>query len=176
MKVKKVVVVFHHPPKDQHADEFDCWALHCQFIHIMEKGEESALFDRWTGGGENVVMAIQVAETIANDMSESMETKDTDNNAPTEIAQLLERYTASRSVAINNEDVTLIHNIFPGMVDDNNQPLPENIPFIAEQEDANPPAFFGAWKRSGICYCCLNSGRKNMACLNFNNEVSPAIQ
>ena len=33
--MEKIVVVFHHPPKDQQIEEFDCWAIHC-FVHITE--------------------------------------------------------------------------------------------------------------------------------------------
>ena len=29
---EKVVVVFHHPPKHQQTQEFDCWVLHCLFM------------------------------------------------------------------------------------------------------------------------------------------------
>ena len=92
------------------------------------------------------------------------------------MAQLLESHTASGSVAINNEDVMLICNIFPGMVEDDNQPLPKNIPTVAEQENANPPEYFGACKHSGGYYWCLDGGRKRKLHLNFNKEVSPTIQ
>ena len=40
---EKVVVVFHHPLKDQQTEEFDCWAIHC-FVHITEEGEEEGIF------------------------------------------------------------------------------------------------------------------------------------
>ena len=40
---EKVVVVFHHPPKDKQTEEFDCWAIHC-FVHITEEGEEEGIF------------------------------------------------------------------------------------------------------------------------------------
>ena len=92
-----------------------------------------------------------------------------------EIAQLLESCMASRSVAIDNKDAALICNIFPGMVEDDNQPVPENIPTAAEQEDANPLEFFGAWEHYGSCNHRLDGGKKNKVCLNFNNEVSPTI-
>ena len=58
-------MVFCHPPKDQQAEEFDCWALHW-FIHVTEEGEESALFNGLTGGGENIAEATQVAKIITN--------------------------------------------------------------------------------------------------------------
>ena len=50
------------------------------------------------------------------------------------------------------------------MVEDNNQPLPENIPTMVEQQDSNPQSSLEV------------GGRKNKAYLNFNNEVSPTIQ
>ena len=33
----KVVVVFSHPPEEDQAEEFDCWALHW-FVHVTEEG------------------------------------------------------------------------------------------------------------------------------------------
>ena len=116
-------------PKDQQAEEFDCWAL-CWFVHIMVEGEESALFDGPTGGGVSIEEAIQVAEIVTNNLLELTETEDSDDNVLTEIAELLESCTASGALAINNEDVTSICSIFPGMVKDDNQPLPKNIPMM----------------------------------------------
>ena len=57
----KVFVVFCHPPRDQQVEESDCWAL-SWFVHVMEEGKEAGLFDRPTGGGENIVDAVKVAE------------------------------------------------------------------------------------------------------------------
>ena len=54
--------------------------------HVMEEGEESALFDRVTGGGENIVEAVQIAEIITNNILELMETEDSNYNVPTKIA------------------------------------------------------------------------------------------
>ena len=50
---EKVMVVFQHSPKAQHAEEFDCWVI-CQFILITEQGDKSAFFNRLTGSGSNV--------------------------------------------------------------------------------------------------------------------------
>ena len=36
---EKVAVVFHHPPKHQHAEEFDSWTLH-QFGHVTKEEEK----------------------------------------------------------------------------------------------------------------------------------------
>ena len=56
---------------------------------------------------------------------------------PAEIAQLLE----SNSSTLDSDDANLAQQILPGMVDDNNQPLPENIPTPAE-EGQDAPQFF----------------------------------
>ena len=66
--------------------------------------------------------------------------------------------------------------IFLLMVNDNNQPLPENIPMAVEQENADSPQFLGEWEHSSSCYHCLDGRRKNEAHLNINNEMSPTIQ
>ena len=34
---EKFVIVFHHPPKGELTEEFECWAIH-HFAHISEKG------------------------------------------------------------------------------------------------------------------------------------------
>ena len=56
---------------------------------------------------------------------------------PAEITQLLE----SNSSTLDSDDANLAQQILPGMVDDNNQPLPENIPTPAE-EGQDAPQFF----------------------------------
>ena len=168
---EKVVVVFWHPPKDQQAEEFDCWALH-QFVHVTEEGDKSTFFDRLTGSGGNVEEVIKVAEFVTNNTSESTESEESNDNVLMETAELLE----SQAPTINNDDAWLVHSLSPGMVEDDNQPLPKNISTMAEQQDSNPPEFFGGWEHSGSCYQCLDSGRKNKAQFNFNHEVSQTIQ
>ena len=49
---EKVVVVFHHPPKHQQTQEFDCWVLH-RFVHVTEEGNESGLFSLTDSTSEN---------------------------------------------------------------------------------------------------------------------------
>ena len=63
------------------------------------------------------------------------------------------------------------------MVDDNNQPLPENVPTQGETTTtANQPQIFSSWEHSGSCFCYLEGGRKNKARLNFNTDVNPTIE
>ena len=119
---EKVVVVFQHPPKAQQAEEFDCWVI-CQFVHITEEGDESTFFNRPIGRGSNVKDVVEVAEVVSNSMSESTELDDSDDNVLQGIAELLESHMASRAPAINTKDVWLIHNLFPGMVEDDKQQL-----------------------------------------------------
>ena len=47
---------------------------------LQKEGLETGFFDRLTGGGENVVEAVQVAEIISNNTLESTETKDSNDN------------------------------------------------------------------------------------------------
>ena len=90
---------------------------------------------------------------------------------PAEIAQLLE----SNSSTLDSDDANLVQQLLPGMVDDDNQPLPENIPTPAE-EGQDAPQFFSTWEHSGSCYHCIAGGCKHKACLSFNTDVKPTIQ
>ena len=93
------------------------------------------------------------------------------NDVPLEIMDMLE----SNLSGVDSENATLICNMVPGMVDDNNQPLPENIPSPADKTP-NAPQFFSNWEHSGNCYHCLEGGRRNKAHLSFNSEVKPTIK
>ena len=74
----------------------------------------------------------------------------------------------------NDSHVELIRKMFPGMVDDDNQPLPENIP---TEEQQNAPQFFTAWKHSDSCFHCLEGGHKTKAHINFNtDDVKPTMK
>ena len=61
------------------------------------------------------------------------------------------------------------------MVDDDNQPLLENIPTPAE-EGQDALQFFSTWEHSGDCYHCLAGGRKHKACLSLYTDMKPTIQ
>ena len=78
--------------------------------------------------------------------------------------------------AIDLDDKDLVRNILPDMVDDDNQPLPENIPTAGEENEGNKMQFFSEWEHSGSCYCCLEGGHKSKARNNFNTNVKPTIQ
>ena len=90
---------------------------------------------------------------------------------PAEIVQFFE----SNSSPLDSDNANLVLQILPGMVDDNNQPLPENIPTPAE-EGQDAPQFFSTWEYSGDCYHCLAGGHKHKACLSFNTDTKPTIQ
>ena len=79
------------------------------------------------------------------------------------------------SSTLDSDDAYLVWQILPGMVDDDNQPLPENIPTPAE-EGQDAPQFFSTWEHSGDSYHCLAGGCKHKACLSFNTDVKPTIQ
>ena len=94
-------------------------------------------------------------------------------NVPAEIVQLM----SSENATISSDDTDLIRNICPDMVDDDNQPLPENVPTEAETTTtANQPQIFSSWEHSGSCFRYLEGGRKNKAWLNFNTDVNPTIE
>ena len=90
---------------------------------------------------------------------------------PAELVPLME----SNAPSINMDDTDLVRHMVPGMIDDDNQPLPENIPTAIEEQN-NTPEFFSSWEHSGSCYRCLEGGRKNKARLSFNSDVQPTIE
>ena len=120
---EKLVVVFHHPPKDQQTEEFKCWALH-QFVHVTEEGVEAGLFSAEDGGGENNSGAAEGTNRNLNIMDHAENPQENQENVPSEVALFL----GSETAGMNRHNAALITNICPDMVDDNNQPLPENIP------------------------------------------------
>ena len=94
-------------------------------------------------------------------------------NVPAEIVQLM----TSETAIINSDDTDLTRNICPDMVDDDNQPLAENVPTEGETTTtANQPQIFSSWEHSGSCFCYLEGGRKNKARINFNTDVNPTIK
>ena len=83
----------------------------------------------------------------------------------------------SETAIISSDDTDLIRNICPDMVDNDNQPLPVNVPTEAETTmTANQPQIFSSWEHSGSCFRYLEGGRKNKARLNFNTDVNPTIE
>ena len=91
-----------------------------------------------------------------------------------EITQLLES-NASNSSTLDSNDADHVWQMLPGMVDNDNQPLPENIPTPAD-EGQESAQFFSNWEYSGSCFHWIEGGRKNKACLSFNTDVKPTIQ
>ena len=177
---EEVVVIFCHPPKDQQMEEFDCWTIH-HFAHVTEEGEESGLFTTPNSGGGNNGRPLGVSQPNPNIEPTTMQTTQTttqttdgaqgNDDVPLEIMNMLE----SNLSGVDSENAALICNMVPGMVDDYNQPLPENIPLPAD-EAPNAPQFFSNWEHSSNCYCCLEGGRRNKARLSFNSEVKPTIK
>ena len=181
---EKLVVIFRHPPKDQQTEEFDCWTIH-RFAHVTKEGEESGLFTTPNSGGGNNGAPLAVSQTSPNIEPTTTHTTQTttqattqatdgaqgNDNVPLEIMEMLE----SNLSGADSDNAALIYNMVPGMVDNDNQPLPENIPSPTD-EAPNAPQFFSNWEHSGNCYCCLEGGRRNKARLSFNSEVKPTIK
>ena len=164
---EKVVVVFCHLPKGDQTEEFDCWVLH-QFVHVTEEGPKKGLFSASNGGGDTNSGSEQATQPALNNTEDPQQTQE---NIPTEMATLLD----SAGATINDSDVELIRKMFPGILDDDNEPLPENIP-AEEQNAPSQPQFFMAWEYSGSCFHCLEGGCKTKAHINFNNDVKPTVE
>ena len=174
---EKVVIVFHHPPKGELTEEFECWAIHC-FAHISEEGDKQGFFNASNDGGDNNSGGVDGSQwnpnTTPNTTHNNTEEAQTNEPVPVEIAQLLES-NASNSSTLDSNDADLVRQMLPGMVDDDNQPLPENIPTPSD-EGQESAQFFSNWEHSGSCFCCIEGGRKNKACLSFNTDMKPTIQ
>ena len=177
---EKLVVIVRHPPKDQQMEEFDCSTIH-RFAQVAEEGEESGLFTTPNSGGGNNGAPLGVSQPNPNIEPTTTHTTQTtaqatdgaqgNDNVPLEIVEMLE----SNLSGVDSDNAALICNMVPGMVDNDNQPLPENIPSPTD-EAPNAPQFFSNWEHSGNCYCCLEGGRRNKARLSFNSEVKPTIE
>ena len=139
---EKVVVVFCHPPKHQQTQEFDCWALH-HFVHVTEEGDKSGLFSLTDSTSENNSEEAQGTQQDPNNTVITKNSQENQENVPTEIVQLM----TSETAIISSDDINLIRNICPDMVDDDNQPLPENIPTEGQTTTtANQPQIFSSWE------------------------------
>ena len=171
---EKVIIISCHPPKGELTEEFDCWAIH-HFAHITEEGDEEQLFTASNDGGDNNSGGVGVTQPNPNIMHNTThsnnEEAQTNKIVAAEIAQLLE----SNSSTLDSDDANVVWQILPGKVDDDNQPLPENIPTPAK-EGQDAPQFFSTWEHSGSSYHCIAGGRKHKACLSFNTDVKPTIQ
>ena len=121
------------------------------------------------GGGDTNSGLEQATQPALNNTEDPQQTQE---NIPTEVATILD----SAGATINDSDAELIRKMFPGMVDNDNQPLPENIPTEEEQNAPSQPQFFMAWEHSGSCFHCLEGGCKTKACINFNTDVKPTVE
>ena len=157
---------------------FDCWAIR-RFAHITEERDELEVFQPSIVASHNNPGATGTPESNPNvvtptttNMQESQSNNEpVQAEMPAELVPLLE----SNAQSINMDDADLVCHMVPGMIDDDKQPLPENIPTATEQQN-NTPEFFLSWEHSGSCYQCLEGGRKNNAHLSFNSDVQPAIE
>ena len=80
----------------------------------------------------------------ANPTQDNPEDAQTNEAVPNEVLRLFE----SNCTTLDSDNANLVCQILPGMVDDDNQPLPENIPTPAK-EGQDAPQFFSTWEHSG---------------------------
>ena len=124
-------------------EEFDCWTIHC-FAHVTEEGEEPGLFPTPNSGGGNNYGPLGVSQPNPNIEPTTMHTTQTttqttdgaqgNNDVPLEIIDMLE----SNVAGVDSENAALICNMGPGMVDNDNQPLLENVPSPADKAPNDP--------------------------------------
>ena len=169
---EKVIVI--HPPKGKLTEEFECWAIH-HSAHVTEEGNKEDVFTSSNDGGSNNsggVGGAQLNPNITqNPTQNNPEDAQTNKTVPMEIVQFFE----SNSSTLDSDNANLVRHILPGMVDDDNQPLPENIP-TPDKEGQDTRQFFSTWEHSGDCYCCLAGGRKHKAHLSLYTDMKPTIQ
>ena len=166
------------PPREQQTVPFDCWAIH-RFAHVTEEGDESGVFQSSVVASHNNSGATGTAESnpnvVTTTTTNTQESQSNNEPVPGEMPAELIPLMESNAPSINIDDADLVRHMVPGMIDDDNQPLPENIPTATEQQN-NTPEFFSSWEHSGSCYRCLEGGRKNNARLSFNSEVQPSLE
>ena len=165
---------FSSSPKRRFDRRVECWAIH-RFAHITEEGNEEDVSMSLSDGGSNNSGGVGVAQPnpniTRNPTQHNPEDAQTNETVPTEVVQLFE----SNSSTLDSDNANLVQQILPGMVDNDNQPFPENIPTPAE-EAQDAPQFFSTWEHSGDCYHCLAGGRKHKACLSLYTDMKPTIQ
>ena len=64
---EKGIIIFHHPPKGELTEEFECWAIHC-FAQVTEEGNEEDLFTSLNDGGSNNSGGVGGAQLNPNTM------------------------------------------------------------------------------------------------------------
>ena len=150
---EKVIIIFHHPPKGELTEEFECWAIH-HFAHFTEEGNEEDVFTSSNDGGSNKSGGVGGAQpnpnTTQNAKQNNTEEAQTNKPAPMDILLIFE----SNSSTLDSDDANLVWQILPVMVDDDNQPLSENIRTPAK-EGQDAPQFFSTWEHSGIAITVL---------------------
>ena len=82
---EKVVIFFHHPPKADLTEEFECWAIH-HFAHVTEEGNEEDLFTSLNDGGSNNSGGVGGAQLNLNTMQNATQ-NNTEEHKPTKLCQ-----------------------------------------------------------------------------------------
>ena len=165
---EKLVVVFHHPQKTNRWKSLIVGPSIALFPSLKREKKKGSFLHRM------VVVATFLEKMVGHNKTpnNTEEPARNDEKVPAEIVLMLE----TTAGAIDKDDEDLVRNILPGMVDDGNQPLLENIPTAGEANEGKNMWFFSDWEHSGSCYCCLEGGCKKKARIHFNTNVKPTIQ
>ena len=110
-----------------------------RFVHVTEEEDNAGLFSTEDGGGENNSGAAEGTNRNLNITDLAENPQENQENVPSEVA----RFLASETAGMNRDNAALIANICPDMVDDDNQPLLENIPTEnKKQQQPISPKYF----------------------------------
>ena len=175
---EKRVVVFQHPARGDFAEPFECWAIH-RFVHVTEEGNPEGIFANEQEAGihqsgstatssSTASTAATTQEQTSNTGQSNGEREDNGHEIPNEIQDLID---ASGGRNLSVDDTAVVRNMVPDMIDDDNQPAPENVPLPNENTDG----IFSAWEHSGSCYRSMEGGRKLPARLNFPSSATPTL-
>ena len=175
---EKRVVVFQHPARGDFAEPFECWAIH-RFVHVTEEGNPEGVFANEQEAGihqsGSTATSSSTANTAATTQQQTSNTgqsngerEDNGHEIPNEIQDLID---ASGGRNLSVDDTAVVWNMVPDMIDDDNQPAPENVPLPNENTDG----IFSAWEHSGSCYRSMEGGRKLPARLNFPSSATPTL-
>ena len=169
----KGVVIFNHPSHGDVQEDFECWAIE-RFVCVTTEGDKEGFFAPEVPLGvaaQNQQQNTQDANEANNDNANNNDGGGEDN-VPPELQRLVTATTTTGGVGIQADDLAMAQNLVDDtMIDDDNEPAPENIPNPNENTDG----VFGEWEHSGSCYRALAGGRRLKARISYPPHIKPSL-
>ena len=150
----KLVVIFNRPPRRDLQEGFECWTIQ-QFVKVVSEDNKGDLFDVPV-----VATAQEQAQQPSNENTDGNNNTNNNNNdqqqdMPDELHRIVDATTMS-GTTVQGDNLAIVANLVDGdMIDDDNAPVPENIPTPNENTDG----IFGKWEHSGSCFRAMAGGR-----------------